>query len=508
MKIDAHHASQGVSFVAAPPLFFSFATSLGLETKTPDKMVSESMVMALVATLSSVLVLMLRDSLTSLLNKLPTVESLLQLFGPKTFKVTINNNYSVIQRSGRIYDGDDSNADIITAILNHMREKAVFSRDSVFTSGAVSPNSSHDVHAYDLRYFPQAPVECDGCLVERKHSTSVQSSSLRVEESLIITSKMSTEFIHKFIEMCVEKYRAQQRARQNLVTRVIYRQAPPTQNHSLIFSMYPNLNKTTFDMVYLPEKDRIISLVDKYRRGELQKLSFLLHGTHGCGKTSIIKALEAYTNYTIIEVKLSYMESDQELSDLFHSNEIPYWGGDYPRRAYVPQKERIYILEDVDAESDQVHQRANKSSKNEDDSETEEMEETLSELTQPVAPSPVQRIPKFKPKINRPKLTLAGMLNTFDGVMEITGILIMTTNFPDKLDEALVRPGRITQKIKLEKITKVLATQMIKDKFGETVDWVEDKVITPAELASICEAASDVTELHQMYNTLVATSSK
>merc|ERR1712070_663940 len=48
------------------------------------------------------------------------------------------------------------------------------------------------------------------------------------------------------------------------------------------------------------------------------------------------------------------------------------------------------------------------------------------------------------------KLNLAGLLNVLDGVVDAEGrIIIMTTNFPDKLDPALIRPGRINKRIHL-----------------------------------------------------------
>jgi len=41
------------------------------------------------------------------------------------------------------------------------------------------------------------------------------------------------------------------------------------------------------------------------------------------------------------------------------------------------------------------------------------------------------------------KITFSGLLNAIDGVVAAEGrILVMTTNFPDKLDAALIRPGR------------------------------------------------------------------
>ena len=46
------------------------------------------------------------------------------------------------------------------------------------------------------------------------------------------------------------------------------------------------------------------------------------------------------------------------------------------------------------------------------------------------------------------KLDLAGLLNVLDGVVDSPNrIVIMTTNHPEKLDPALIRPGRINRQI-------------------------------------------------------------
>lgn len=48
------------------------------------------------------------------------------------------------------------------------------------------------------------------------------------------------------------------------------------------------------------------------------------------------------------------------------------------------------------------------------------------------------------------KLDLSGLLNVLDGVVDCPNrILIMTTNHPEKLDPALIRPGRIDKIIYL-----------------------------------------------------------
>ena len=45
-------------------------------------------------------------------------------------------------------------------------------------------------------------------------------------------------------------------------------------------------------------------------------------------------------------------------------------------------------------------------------------------------------------------ISLSGLLNAIDGVASHEGrVLVMTTNYPEKLDEALIRPGRVDMKV-------------------------------------------------------------
>ena len=59
------------------------------------------------------------------------------------------------------------------------------------------------------------------------------------------------------------------------------------------------------------------------------------------------------------------------------------------------------------------------------------------------------------------RLDLAGLLNVLDGVVDCPNrILIMTTNHPEKLDAALIRPGRIDKILKLDYIEAALAQEV------------------------------------------------
>ena len=54
----------------------------------------------------------------------------------------------------------------------------------------------------------------------------------------------------------------------------------------------------------------------------------------------------------------------------------------------------------------------------------------------------------FRP--NPDQLSLSGLLNVLDGVVDTPGrIVIMTTNHPESLDPALIRPGRVDKRLLL-----------------------------------------------------------
>jgi len=64
------------------------------------------------------------------------------------------------------------------------------------------------------------------------------------------------------------------------------------------------------------------------------------------------------------------------------------------------------------------------------------------------------------------KLNLSGLLNVLDGVVDTPDrILIMTTNHPEQLDPALIRPGRIDKKILLGYMSPSHAKSMIEHYF-------------------------------------------
>ncbi|XP_015675963.1 mitochondrial chaperone BCS1 [Protobothrops mucrosquamatus] len=129
-----------------------------------------------------------------------------------------------------------------------------------------------------------------------------------------------------------------------------------------------------------------------YRRG------YLLYGPPGCGKSSFITALAGKLQYSICLLSLS----DRSLSDdrLNHLLSV------------APQQS-IILLEDIDA----AFVSRDLAAEN------------------PVAYQGMGR------------LTFSGLLNALDGVASSEARLVfMTTNYMDRLDPALIRPGRVDLK--------------------------------------------------------------
>jgi hypothetical protein len=89
-------------------------------------------------------------------------------------------------------------------------------------------------------------------------------------------------------------------------------------------------------------------------------------------------------------------------------------------------------------------------------------------------------------------LNLSFLLNLLDGVLETPGrIIIATSNHPERLDRALIRPGRIDIKLEVGFCTRDMVVDMCRYFYDDNSlnitddEWKYDKKITPAEMNKI-----------------------
>lgn len=164
----------------------------------------------------------------------------------------------------------------------------------------------------------------------------------------------------------------------------------------------------SLDTVFLVEgqKERILADINRFvaskkwyeDRGIPHRRGYLFSGPPGTGKTSLLLSLCGYYNRPMCIANISSFEKDADLLSAVVT--LP--------------KNSIVVFEDVDrveavGESDRI-----------------EVDES---------------VPR---SLARKRVTVSGLLNALDGVLTPSGMMfILTTNHPEKLDPALLRPGRI-----------------------------------------------------------------
>lgn len=192
--------------------------------------------------------------------------------------------------------------------------------------------------------------------------------------------------------------------------------------------------------------DRFIKRRDYYRKvGKAWKRGYLLYGPPGTGKSSLIAAMANYLNFDIYDLELTELRCNSEL-----------------RRLLISMANRsILVVEDIDC--------------------TIEFQDRMAES-------------KEAHGSQQKQVTLSGLLNFIDGLWSSCGderIIIFTTNHKEKLDPALLRPGRMDVHVHMSYCTpagfRLLAANYLGIKDHKLFEAIEKQIeiteVTPAEVA-------------------------
>ncbi|GFY91543.1 P-loop containing nucleoside triphosphate hydrolases superfamily protein [Actinidia rufa] len=212
-------------------------------------------------------------------------------------------------------------------------------------------------------------------------------------------------------------------------------------------AMDPTLKQELMD-----DLDRFVKRRKFYKRvGKVWKRGYLLYGPPGTGKSSLIAAMANYLKFDIFDLELTSIHSNSDL-----------------RRLLLATTNRsILVIEDIDCSSDFQNRQAGAHNQGGN------------------------------------QLTLSGLLNFIDGLWSSCGderIIVFTTNHKDRLDPALLRPGRMDMHIHMSYCTpsgfRILASNYLgvndHSMFTDIEQLITEVDVTPAEIAEELMKSEDV----------------
>ncbi|XP_062076741.1 AAA-ATPase At5g17760-like [Humulus lupulus] len=204
----------------------------------------------------------------------------------------------------------------------------------------------------------------------------------------------------------------------------------------------------------IEDLDRFVRRKEFYKKvGRAWKRGYLLFGPPGTGKSSLVAAMANHLKFDIYDLQLGNIQRDSDLRRLLLATE----------------NRSILVIEDIDC-SVRLPDRLNGEGEH-------------------------QLIRSDNPNDKKNVLTLSGLLNFIDGLWSSCGderIVIFTTNHKEKLEPALLRPGRMDVHIHMGYCTyeafKQLASNYLEASgdhqlYGEIKDLLEQVEVTPAQVA-------------------------
>jgi SpoVK/Ycf46/Vps4 family AAA+-type ATPase len=299
----------------------------------------------------------------------------------------------------------------------------------------------------------------------------------------LYTDTFSPKDINEFIEKCIKKYQQHKLERLKQLQVFIFNNCEDKENEkNPEFQEIPFESNKTFDNMFFEQKEELMQKLmffqnnkDQYRRlGIPYTFGILFHGQPGCGKTSCIKSLARHTQRHIVMIPVKRIKNIEILKKIFMSPKI----NDY----HVPNDKRLYVFEEIDC-GQWRNVVLSRSLKGVDDTNDNTDHFLCNHAT--VVDKDVTTIIKQ----NKMDVTLGDFLELLDGIIEISGrMMVMTSNHPEIIDPAVMRPGRVDMVVHFRKMTRDDVSKMYKLWFDDAlpnhvISCVKDYVFSQADIS-------------------------
>ena len=384
----------------------------------------------------------------------------------------------------------------IRAVITFEREKddkkatTVFQNrmDAVIHSISKLPGIRNLLSISHHDYIPHEfePILIDSDLYFQLMSVSYTNGTIELLKFKLFCFEHENLYLQQYVESCClgyDRHMANKLGTQKFFFDMMVDQKKPGIRNPLpashiIFSKHKFVTSRTFENVFFEQKEAVknhteffLERKDWYdKKGIPHTLGFMFHGSPGCGKTSTMKAIANVGKRHIINLHLSEIKSKEQLNHLFFNDELHVMDGGKTERYTIPVNERMYVIEDIDAMGDTVLRRELKRPQEKKPLKMDDLGNVIQEEENPV--------------------DLSFLLNLLDGTLESSGrIIAISTNFPERIDSALIRPGRIDMIINFRKCSLRILREMIESFYdkvyeGELEESLAEKW-SPAEVNQI-----------------------
>ena len=336
------------------------------------------------------------------------------------------------------------------------------------------------------------------------NSDKEHNNILYIHQITIFSNNVNIFCIENFLDEILQIYNNYKRDKSIDKQSYFYYDYATDEGEILNYTIKEFSTNKIFNTIFFEEKELYLNQLKFFLNNELwyknkgipYHLGLLLHGDPGCGKTSIIKATLEYTKKHAFVIPLNRVKTCGELENIFYSENID--------DINIPINKRIYIFEDVDCISNIVFDRKNK--KNDDDEEeyySDNEDKNSNDINNNLNKNIINLLKNNKKTSfkHSDRLNLSCLLNIIDGIIETPGrIIIMTTNYPKKIDKALLREGRIDLNIELKLFNKEMIKKLLLFFYEVSNEYFEnnnsynkivDYKISPAQIINICQKNID-----------------